>query len=208
MTTTAPYGSWASPVTVDQLTSASVGLSEVRVDGADLYWLEAHPEQAGRCGVWRAPLAGGEAVEATPPTANVRTRVHEYGGGAYGVRDGVLVYSEMSDGRLYRVDGTGEPRALTSAGDVRFADVRVHPARGLVLAVREDHRGAGECVNTLVAVALDPAARRATSTSARSWSAARTSARPPSSPTTAGWPGSPGTTPPCPGTPPPSTSGS
>ncbi len=157
MTTTAPYGSWASPVTVDQLTSASVGLSEVRVDGDALYWLEAHPEQAGRCSVWRAPLAGGKAVEVTPPTANVRTRVHEYGGGAYGVRDGVLVYSEMSDGRLYRVDGSGEVRALTSADDVRFADVRVHPARGLVLAVREDHRSAGECVNTLVAVALDPA---------------------------------------------------
>ncbi|SDS92200.1 Dipeptidyl aminopeptidase/acylaminoacyl peptidase [Friedmanniella luteola] len=157
MTTTAPHGSWTSPVTVDQLTSASVGLAEVLVDGEDLYWLEAHPEQAGRCSVWRAPLAGGEAVEVTPPTANVRSRVHEYGGGAYGVRDGVLVYSEMADGRLYRVDEPGTARALTPAGDLRFGDVRVHPARGLVLAVREDHRGPGEAVGTVVAVALEPA---------------------------------------------------
>src|SRR4051812_3703119 len=103
--TTAPYGSWSSPVTVEQLTSASVGLSEVRIDGDDLYWLEARADQGGRCAVWRAPLAGGPAVEATPTTANVRTRVHEYGGGAYAVREGVLVYSEMADGRLYRVDG-------------------------------------------------------------------------------------------------------
>ena len=161
MTTTAPYGSWSSPVTVDQLTSASVGLAEVRVDGPDLYWLESHADQGGRCSVWRAPLAGGAPVEVTPPTANVRTRVHEYGGGAHGVAGGVLVYSEMTDGRLYRVDGDGPARALTPAGDLRFADVRVHPDRGLVLAVREDHSAPGECVNTVVAVALEPAADEA-----------------------------------------------
>ena len=158
MTTTAPYGSWTSPVTVDQLTSASVGLSEVRVDGADLYWLESHADQGGRCSVWRAPLAGGDPVEVTPATANVRTRVHEYGGGAYDVRDGVVVYSEMSDGRLYRVDGPDAVRPLTAADELRFADLRLHPSRNLVLAVREDHRGPGECVNTLVAVALEPEA--------------------------------------------------
>lgn len=161
MTTTAPHGSWPSPVTVDQLTSASVGLAEVHVDGGDLYWLEAHAEQGGRCSVWRAPLAGGAAVEVTPPGANVRSRVHEYGGGAWGVADGVVVYSEMADGRLYRVDGDGPARALTPAGDLRFADVRVHPDRGLVLAVREDHGGPGECVNTVAAVALEPAADEA-----------------------------------------------
>ena len=154
MTTTAPYGSWASPVTLDQLTSASVGLSEVRVDGTHLYWLESHADQAGRCSVWRAPLAGGDPVEVTPSTANVRSRVHEYGGGAYDVRDGIVVYSEMSDGRLYRVEGSAAAQPLTASGELRFADLRVHPSRNLVLAVREDHRGPGECVNTLVAVPL------------------------------------------------------
>jgi dipeptidyl aminopeptidase/acylaminoacyl peptidase len=154
---TAPYGSWPSPVTLDQLTAASVGLSEVRVDGGHLYWLESHADEGGRCSLWRAPVAGGDPVEVTPPTANVRNRVHEYGGGAYDVRDGVVVYSEITDGRLYRVDASGAVRALTPAGELRFADVSVHPDRGLVLAVREDHRGDGECVNTLVAVDLDPA---------------------------------------------------
>jgi dipeptidyl aminopeptidase/acylaminoacyl peptidase len=151
--TTAPYGSWTSPVTVDQLTGASVGLSAVSVDGPDLYWLEARADQGGRCSVWRAPFGGGEAGEVTPGTANVRTRVHEYGGGAYDVRDGVVVYSELTDGRLYRVsDGATEP--ITPAGELRFADVRVHPAQGLVLAVREDHRSAEEPTNTLVALEL------------------------------------------------------
>ena len=117
--TTAPYGSWSSPVTVDQLTGGSVGLSAVRVDGVDLYWLEARADQGGRCSIWRAPLGGGEAVEVTPGTTNVRTRVHEYGGGAYDVRDGVVVHSELADGRLYRVVEAGRrnrsPRPATCA---------------------------------------------------------------------------------------------
>jgi dipeptidyl aminopeptidase/acylaminoacyl peptidase len=151
--TTAPYGSWTSPVTVDQLTGASVGLSAVCIDGSSLYWVESRADQRGRCSVWRAPLGTGEAVEVTPGTANVRTRVHEYGGGAYDVRDGVVVYSEMTDGRLYRVsDGAAEP--ITPEGELRFADVRVHPERGLVLAVREDHGQGEEAVNTLVALEL------------------------------------------------------
>ncbi len=151
--TTAPYGSWTSPVTVDQLTSASVGLSEVRVDGDHLYWLESRADQEGRTSVWRAPWAGGDAVEVTPPAANVRTRVHEYGGGAYAVQAGTLVYTELSDGRVYRVvDGLAE--ALTPTGAFRFADLRVHPDLGLVLAVREDHSAEGEAVNTIVALDL------------------------------------------------------
>lgn len=152
--TTAPYGSWSSPVTVDQLTGASVGLSEVRIDGQDLYWLESRADEGGRSRVWRAPLAGGDPVAVTPAEANVRDRVHEYGGGAYAVRDGVLVYSEMADGRLYRADPAGVA-PITPPGDLRFADLRVHPDRGLVLAVREDHGAGDEPVNTIVALALD-----------------------------------------------------
>ncbi|WP_375432751.1 prolyl oligopeptidase family serine peptidase [uncultured Friedmanniella sp.] len=151
---TAPYGSWTSPITADHLTSASVGLSEVRVDGSDLYWLESRADQGGRIGVWRAPLAGGDPVEVTPGSANVRTRAHEYGGGAYDVLDGVVVYSDMTDGRLRVVrDGTtSEP--ITPAADLRYADLRVHPDLDLVLAVREDHRGGGEAINTIVALEL------------------------------------------------------
>ncbi|WP_375426640.1 S9 family peptidase [uncultured Friedmanniella sp.] len=151
---TAPYGSWPSPVTVDQLTSASVGLSEVRIEGRDLYWLESRADQGGRLSLWRAPVEGGEAQEVTEAPANVRTRVHEYGGGAYDVQDGVVVYSEMSDGRLRVVqDGvTSEP--ITPDAALRYADLRVHRGRGLVLAVREDHRGEGEAQNTVVALDL------------------------------------------------------
>ena len=154
MTITAPYGSWASPITVETLTTATVGLSAVRVDGDQLYWLESHADQAGRTGLWRRPLAGGAAAEVTPAPAYVRNRVHEYGGGEYAVRDGLVVYTEYSDGRVYRVADGAPPQPLTPAGGFRYGDLRLHPDRELVLAVREDHTAGGEPVNTIVSLDL------------------------------------------------------
>ncbi len=153
--TVAPYGSWASPIAIDALTESSVGLSTVRIDGDHLYWLEAYAEQAGRTSLWRRPLSGGEASEVTPAPAYVRNRVHEYGGGEYDVRDGVVVVCELSDGRVWVITDDRPSYPITPGNDLRYGDLRVHPDRNLVLAVREDHRGGGEPVNTIVALGLD-----------------------------------------------------
>jgi len=154
--TSAPYGSWPSPLTVDQLTTGSVGLAEVRLDGDRVHWLESRADQGGRTSLWRAPLAGGPAVELTPGSANVRTRVHEYGGGGYDVADGVVVHADLADGRVHvRRDGAPAVPLTPASGELRYADLKVHPDRGLVLAVREDHRGGREAVATLVALDLD-----------------------------------------------------
>lgn len=150
----ADYGTWASPINAAALAGTTVGLSGVTLDGDHVYWLESHPEQAGRTGLWRQPLAGGPALEVTPAPAYVRTQVYEYGGGEYAVRDGVVVYSELSDGRVYRVTDAG-PKPITPAAPLRYGDLRVHPDRGLVLALREDHSGGGEPVHTLVRLDLD-----------------------------------------------------
>jgi dipeptidyl aminopeptidase/acylaminoacyl peptidase len=144
-----------SPISVDQLTTSSVGLSAVQIDGRHVYWLESRPDQGGRASLWRRLIAGGEPVEVTPAPAYVRDRVHEYGGGEYHVSGGTVVYSEFSDGRLYVIQGDGPAQPITPAGALRFGDLRVHPARGLVLAVREDHSGGGEPANTIVALDLD-----------------------------------------------------
>jgi dipeptidyl aminopeptidase/acylaminoacyl peptidase len=130
-----------------------VGLLAVRIDRGQLYWLESHADQAGRVGLWRRPVAGGEATEVTPAPSYVRSRVHEYGGGEYAVRDGLVVYTDDRNGRVYRV-ADGAPQPITPDGAFRYGDLRLHPDRGLVLAVREDHSGGTEPVNTIVSLDL------------------------------------------------------
>ena len=146
------FGAWSSPLTARSLAVAGVRLGEPRYDGADLYWTEGRPAEGGRVALMRE-RAG--AVEEVAPGLNVRSRVHEYGGGAWAARDGVVVISSDPTGQLLRVDGA-EPIALTPPDrGWRYADLRVLPGAGLVLAVREDHSQPGEPVNTLVALRLE-----------------------------------------------------
>ncbi len=155
--TIAPYGSWKSPITADLLLSGSVNLSQPRFDGDDLYWLEGRPAERGRQVVVRR-AADGTTADVTPPDCNVRTRAHEYGGGDYTVHDGVVYFANDADQRLYRQRLGAAPQPLTAEEPSRYADMRLDAARGRLLAVREDHSGPGEAVNSLVAVALDDGA--------------------------------------------------
>ena len=116
-----------SPISIDHLTTSSVGLSAVQIDGRHVYWLEARADEGGRASLWRRLIAGGEPLEVTPAPAYVRDGVHEYGGGEYHVAGGTVVYSEYSDGRLYVIRGDGKPQPITPEGAFRFGDIRVHP---------------------------------------------------------------------------------
>src|SRR4051812_13976534 len=150
---TAPYGAWRSPITADLITGKRVGLVSPRIDGDDVYWIENRPSEAGRSVVVRRG-ADGTIADAIPAGFNARTRVHEYGGGAYTVRDGVLIFANFYDTRLYRSDGNEPPRAMTPAGPLRYADMVFDPDRNRLIAVREDHGGEGEAVNTIVGLDL------------------------------------------------------
>jgi len=151
----APYGSWASPIRIDDVVGDVIGLSEPWIDGDDTYWLEARPFEAGRRALVRSGV-DGVIADVTPPPFNVRTRVHEYGGGSYVAAGGVVVFSNFADGRLYRLDpGSEEPVAITPEGPWRYADLRADPARRRYLAVREDHSANGQPEAAIVAVPLD-----------------------------------------------------
>ena len=97
----APYGSWKSPITSDLIVAQSISLSDVRLDGGtSTGWRDARRSKAAIV-VVRAG-ANGEHSDITPPPFNARTRVHEYGGGAWMVADGAVYFSNFADGRLYR----------------------------------------------------------------------------------------------------------
>ena len=157
---TAPYGSWQSPITSDLIVTQSISLSEVRFDGQAVYWLEARPQEQGRNVVVSAGGAGASTIDIVPKPFNVRTRVHEYGGGAWTVALGVLYFSNFVDGRLYRLGpGESEPAPLTPAPITRdrhwqFADGIIDYGRHRWIGVREDHTEAGQPVNAIVALEL------------------------------------------------------
>jgi dipeptidyl aminopeptidase/acylaminoacyl peptidase len=133
----------------------TVGLAGLFLDGTDLYWTELRPAEAGRVVVVRRS-ADGVIADVTPPAFNVRTRVHEYGGGSFVADGGTVWFSNFADQRLHRQDPGADPRPITEAVDRRYADAIVDRARKLLFAVREDHTDTSrEAVNTIVALGLD-----------------------------------------------------
>ncbi|MGB1504520.1 MAG: TolB family protein, partial [Acidimicrobiales bacterium] len=155
--TVTPFGEWPSPITAASLVSGAVGISECCVDGDDVWWAEARPDEGGRTALirWR----DGAAEEVTPADTYVRTLVHEYGGGSWWVHNGVAYYVDLSDQRLRRLAPGREPVFLTAEPDaprrVRFADFRIDAEGSFVIAVRETHHDDREPTNDLVAIPTD-----------------------------------------------------
>jgi dipeptidyl aminopeptidase/acylaminoacyl peptidase len=151
----ARYGTWESPVTRELVAGATIGLSEPALDGEAIYWLESRPAE-GRRALVRWTPAGG-ASDAVPAGADIGTRVHEYGGGAYAVLNGTIVYSERSDNSVWLSEGALAPRRVAAIDGCRYAGFAIDAVRGLVYAVREDHRDRPPTApeNTVVALTLD-----------------------------------------------------
>ncbi len=148
----APYGSWKSPITSDLIVTATVGLGQLALDGDDIYWLELRPSEGGRnCLVRRTP--DGRTADMTPADFNVRTRVHEYGGGDFIVRRGTVYFSNFKDQRLYRQEAGSAPRPITPEKNYRFSDSVFDERRNRLIVVREDHTVEGkEETNSIVAL--------------------------------------------------------
>ena len=148
---TLPFGTWPSPISPESLVAGQVRIDEVRVDGADTYWLEGRPHEAGRVALVRHD--GASATDLLPAPWDVRTRVHEYGGGAYAVERGTVVLSHAGDDRVFRLDpGSTEPVALTPPGPWRFGGLVLRGEH--VVAVREDHSRTPEPADELVRLDL------------------------------------------------------
>ena len=158
--TVAPYGSWRSPISIERAAGAGdPWFSWVVVDFDDrgILWIEPRPAEGGRAVlVHRRP--DGSRRELTPPGFDARTRVHEYGGGAVWSHGDAIFFSNFGDGRVYRIDGSGDPHPVTpeppQPNALRYADGRVTVGGSTVVCVRESHRG-DDVVNELVSFPAD-----------------------------------------------------
>ena len=147
-------GSWTSPITADLITGESISIEDFAIAGSDIFWTERRPREGGRTVLVRR-RDDGNIDDITPAPFNVRTRVHEYGGGGFSVSKLGIFFCSFDDQRLYRVGDDGTPEALTHASAMRYADIVADPLRNRLIAVREDHStGASEPVNAIVAIEL------------------------------------------------------
>ena len=144
-----PYGAWESPIDAAMLAADSVRLSTVLVDGDDVLWLEGRPTEAGRNVLVRCGPQG-ETVDVTPAPWNLRSRVHEYGGGAVIARADSVWLVNDADQRLYRLGADGASTPLTPEGPFRHADPDLSPDGRHLVCVREEHGAPGEPRNLLV----------------------------------------------------------
>jgi dipeptidyl aminopeptidase/acylaminoacyl peptidase len=148
--TPAPCGSWASPLSVDTITAATVGLGLPWIGGQAVYWTELHPWEQGRTALmcW---TEGGGMQEISDPGHTVRSRVHEYGGRAYVATEDAAWYLNDRDRLIYRSDLGAAPRPVTvEAGN--YADFIRDPVRSRLIAVEEVTRPDAEPENRLVAI--------------------------------------------------------
>ena len=151
------FGAWDSPITASLIVADSVSLDQVAIDGQDIYWLEGRAREQGRCVLVRH--RDDRSDDVLPAPWNVRTRVHEYGGGAYLVDGGRAYFSQFDDQRVWSANfaagSQAAPQAITPADSRRHADHAIDRLHARLIAVCEDHGDAGaEAVNRIVAIDL------------------------------------------------------
>lgn len=161
-TSIAPYGTWKSEISAANVAEVGMGsilpVTELRVYGENIYWIEVKPEQGGRQVV--VMTSGRMPQERLIPEGfNARTMVHEYGGGSYCAFKNVLFFSNFEDQRLYRLISGSDPIAITPDSgrprSLRYADSTVSSDGKWIIAVRERHVSQTEVINELVAIPSD-----------------------------------------------------
>src|SRR5690606_18424176 len=131
---TMPYGSWPSPLSADDVSQSAPRIDGARFVGDEIWWGESVPAQGGR-----VTVHSSSGAEILPEPWNARSRVHEYGGGAWTAdAEGTLYFVNAADQRVHRMPRGGTPEPLTAPGP-QYGGLTLQ--QGRLFAVREDLRG-------------------------------------------------------------------
>ncbi len=160
MPTTAPYGTWESPIAAEKLVEQAVGLVDVVLADDCVYWVELRPAEAGRMVIVRRD-PDGSARDVFGEDFSARTLVHEYGGRCFTVHDGDVYFSNLADQRIYRIADGAAPEPVTAEPpeerSVRFAAPVVAPAGRHLYCVRETHGPSGKATDVVNEIVVLPA---------------------------------------------------
>lgn len=159
-----PFGSWPSPVSGDSL-SGGISAADIVVDRQVVYWCEVVPAEQGRGQIFYRAPGNAQPTPLLPLEFNCRTRVHEYGGGSFTVKNGLVVFSNNNDGRLYTANLTNgggdnvdiKPLTPDTGSLKRYGDMRIDEDGHYVVCVEEEHfenEQPKDVVNRLVSVSL------------------------------------------------------
>ncbi|MFT5082434.1 MAG: dipeptidyl aminopeptidase/acylaminoacyl peptidase [Lentisphaeria bacterium] len=156
----APYGSWLSPISADMVAGKTPKISETQLCGKRIFWCESLPDEKGRVAIMMQDDSGSQCILPRPLSA--KSKVHEYGGGAYCVNENTLYFVLADDQCIYRAEiGQADfvPERLSPKGNFRFADLIVDTFANRLIAVCEDHNSplgadAQEPRNSIVVISL------------------------------------------------------
>jgi len=131
-----PFGTWTSSFAAADIAASAPKIDGARFVGDEVWWGESVPAEGGR-----VTVRSSSGAVLLPLGWNARSRVHEYGGGAWTAdAEGALFFVNAGDQRVYRTPRGGDPEPLTPAGSdgagPNHGGLRLQ--NGRLLAVRED----------------------------------------------------------------------
>jgi dienelactone hydrolase len=97
------YLEWEPAIKIEDIFSDIVGIGGITVENNNIYWKEFRPAEEGRNVIMIKDKEGNEK-ELLPKPYNARTRVHEYGGKAYTVKNNIVYFANFNDQRIYKVE--------------------------------------------------------------------------------------------------------
>jgi len=150
--TTAPFGTWTSPLTALDVAGNSRRLGCLHLGPEAVYWTEGRAEEAGRCVIVKYDKEGVK-TDMTGLEFSARSRVHEYGGGEFSVWNDRIFFVNDADQDIYELTGNQPPQRVCEKADWRFSDLCYDPRRNQLFAVAERHdTGSRLPVNLLVSI--------------------------------------------------------
>ena len=99
------YKNWQPAITAKEVYKDFIIFNDLMSFDDALYWIEIRPDEQGRYVLVKKDKAGS-LVDVTAKNYSVRSRVYEYGGPAFTVKDNYLFFVNFSDQRIYRQDLT------------------------------------------------------------------------------------------------------